>query len=95
MSTISLTVVKSTPSKNGGHILKLQNKQSKTIATPFGQKTQSSQETYYMKVDAPQAVGFTATLDTDAYKVIERDFVITDPTSDLNGQTIQLKWLSI
>ena len=95
MSTINLEVVKSTPSTKGGHIIKLQHKDSKSIDTPFGKKTQESQETYYMKVDNPGTVGFKADLDLSNFRVIERDFTINDPKSDLNGQTIQLKWLSL
>jgi hypothetical protein len=95
MSTINLEVVKSTPSKNGGHILKLQHKESKSIDTPFGKKTQESQETYYMKVDDAGQLGFKAELDISQFRVIERDFTVEDPQSDLNGQTIQLKWLSL
>ena len=95
MPTVNLEVVKSTPSTRGGHILKLQHKESKYIDTPFGKKTQESQETYYMKVDNPGQVGFKADLDLAQFRVIERDFTVEDPNSDLNGQTIQLKWLSI
>ena len=48
-----------------------------------------------MKVDNPGQVGFKADLDLAQFRVIERDFTVEDPNSDLNGQTIQLKWLSI
>lgn len=95
MANIQLEVVKSTASTKGGHILKLQHKESKSIETPFGKKTQESQETYYMKVDNPGTVGFKAELDLSQFRIIERDFKVEDPNSDLNGQTIQLKWLSL
>ena len=90
-----LKCVKCTSSKNGGFILKLQNKEEKSIETPFGKKTQTSQNTYYMKVDEECAVGTEAELNVDDFNVIERQYTIDDESSDLHGETIQLKWLSI
>lgn len=95
MSAITLTLVKSTPSENGGFILKLQNKDEKVMETAFGTKTQATQETYYMKVDKPAIkVGKSADLDISDFKVVERPYEIDD---EENGgkKTISLKWLQI
>ena len=93
---INLAVAKCSPSKNGGFILKLQHKEvAKTVTTAFGNKTQESQATYYMKVDNAVALGFKADLDISQFRVVERPYVVEDPTSELNGQTIQLKWLHL
>lgn len=93
---VLLTLVSSTPSQNGGFILKLQNKSTKEIATPFGKKVSDHQETYYMKVaENTCQVGFKAEMDLSQFNIVERPYTIDDPNSDINGQTIQLKWLQI
>lgn len=93
---VNLTVKSCTASSNGGFILKLQNKSTKEITTPFGKKVSDHQETYYMKVaDNSARVGFNADLDLSQFNIVERPYTIDDPNSDINGQTIQLKWLQI
>ena len=93
---VNLTVKSCTPSSNGGFILKLQNKSTKEVETLFGKKASDHQETYYMKVaDNSAKVGFTAGLDLSQFKIVERPYTIDDENSDINGQTIQLKWLQI
>lgn len=93
---VLLTLVSSTPSSNGGFILKLQNKSTKEVQTPFGMKKSDHQETYYMKVaDNSCKVGFQAEMDLSQFNIVERPYTIDDANSDINGQTIQLKWLQI
>jgi len=93
---VNLELISSTPSSNGGFVLKLQNKSTKEIVTPFGKKVSDHQETYYMKVaENACQVGFKADLDLSQFNIIERPFVVTDEQSDLKGQTLQLKWLQI
>ena len=87
-----LTCISSTPSENGGHILKLQNKNDKVVQSAFGTTTQKQQTTYYMKVGAPCAVGFSADLDLGNYKVTEMPYVLPEG-SEHAGDTVQLKWL--
>lgn len=100
----NLTVVKCTPSTKGGFLLKLQSKAAKQLDTAFGSITQTSQETYYMKVGTTQPVGKVADLDIDLFKVTELPFTIpAQPTIGTPGQpeykeatmeeVIQLKWL--
>lgn len=90
---IQLSVVSATPSSNGGFIVKLQNKSSSMVQTPFGMKTSTKQQTYYMKLDSAPQVGFSAPLDIDLFNVVERSHTIEDVTSDKNGESISLKWL--
>lgn len=103
-NSIKLTCISSTASENGGHILKLQNKEVVTVDTGFGMKTQGKQQTYYMKVDAACLVGKVAILDLEHFRIIEHPFdIVTPPVGapDEDGyiagkiETIQLKWLSI
>lgn len=90
MAKINLTVVKSTPSSNGGFILKLQNKTA--IVTPFGKKEQSI--TYYMKVaDNSAKVGFAADLELNDFLIVERDFIPED--GENAGEIIPCKWLQL
>lgn len=86
------TVVSSTASEKGGFILKLQNKADKVETTAFGTVIQKSQETYYMKVQATQKVGFTAELDIDQFKVTPLPYVLPEGSENA-GETVQLKWL--
>lgn len=93
---MTLELVSATESKNGGHILKLQNKDVKSAETPFGLKTQKTQHTFYMKVDAVAGkVGDKHEMNLDEFKIIERPYTIDDDTSENNGDEIMLKWLSI
>jgi hypothetical protein len=93
-NVIKLTCISSTASSNGGFILKLQNKDVQTIATPFGEKTQGKQQTYYMKVDGPCKVGLIAPLDLDQFKIVERVF---DRPTEIEGvkEPVTLKWLQL
>jgi hypothetical protein len=97
---IKLTCISSTASSNGGFILKLQNKETLTIATPFGDKTQGTQQTFYMKVDGACPVGKVAQLDLDMFKIVPRPFDL--PESGTLGtpgykapELITLNWLQI
>lgn len=92
---INLEVLSSTKSKNGGFINKLQNKSEISVETPFGNKTQTQQTTYYMKTDTQAKVGFKADLDVAQFDVVERMYTVEDESSDLHGQEIPLKWLQI
>ena len=82
----------STASENGGHILKLQSKQDKVQETVFGTTTQKSQETYYLKVGAPVAVGTVGDIDISKFKVTELPYVLPEGNENA-GQTVMLKWL--
>lgn len=99
MNTIELTVESSTVSSKGGAILKLVNKQDKSIQTPFGLKTAGVQQTFYMKVDQPVPVATKGALDLDQFNIVERAFTFKeeDSTKENFGAdvTVQLKWLHI
>lgn len=73
---LNLKVTKSTASSNGGYIITLQSKETKTMDTPFGKKVQESQLTYYMKVTEAQPVGKEAPMDVDLFEIVERPYVI-------------------
>ncbi len=95
MANLMLSVAKATQTKDKKFILKLQHKSSKQMQTPFGMKTVEHQETYYMKTDTSPGIGFSAELDPNTFIIKERDYLVEDPNSDMNGQTIQLKWLHL
>lgn len=86
-----LTLVKSTSSKNGGFINKLQAKSS--IQTVFG--TKESQITYYMKTANQVPVGTTGDLPLEQFNTVEREYTIDDPASENHGETIMCKWLEL
>ena len=88
-------VEKCTASTKGGAILKLVHKEDKSLQTPFGMKTSTTQQTFYMKVDQPVALNTKGELDPATFSVVERPFVINDPQSDMNGQEVMLKWLHL
>ena len=91
---ISLTVMKCTATpKQDGFIVKLQNKVEKTVATPFGAKTASTQVTYYAKFDNASPVGMVGSIDLDDFRLETRDFEI--PDGDNAGQVVEMKWLHI
>jgi hypothetical protein len=73
---LKLKVTKSTLSSNGGYIITLQSKESKSMQTPFGLKTQESQLTYYMKVTEAQPIGKEADMDINLFDVVERPYTI-------------------
>lgn len=95
------TLIKATPSTKGGHILKLQAKDTKRLDTGFGIKTNTSQTTYYMKVASVSvAVGASAELDVSQFNIVERPHTITESVVTPNGtvqqpKEIMLKWLQL
>jgi hypothetical protein len=94
--TLELQCVSSTETQDKtGYINKLQHKSTISATTPFGAKTQPVQHTFYMKTDTPVKPGFKASLNLDEYRITERPYDIDDASSDLNGQTIMLKWLHL
>lgn len=98
MNAIELEVTKVTPtvkSKRPGFIHTLKHNETKVVQTPFGQKTQVEQVTYYLKLDIQNPVGRKAIVDLDQFEISERPYVVDDPTSDLHGQTITVKWLHL
>lgn len=92
---MNFSVAKCTVSSKGGAILKLVHKENKSLQTPFGMKTSTTQQTFYMKVDAPVALNTVGELDPATFNVVERPYTITDPASDMNGQEVMLKWLHL
>lgn len=93
---INLTCIKCTPTqKKDGFITTLQNKDSNTIVTPFGSKTSSKQQTYYVKFDNQVQLNMTAQLDLDMFRIEEHSMDIPDAESPNGVKTIQCKWLHI
>lgn len=90
---INLTVVSSSVSSKGGHIVKLQNKSAKQQITPFGVKKVDSQTTYYIKLETAGVVGFSADLDIDQFNVVDREFVPEDAKP--GDPAMVLKWLQL
>lgn len=107
MNSITLTCISSTATqKQDGFIVKLQTTADKSVVTAFGSKTQKSQTTYYIKLDTPVKVGFSAPLDLDMFTIVERPFdleVDATPANPAMGiaaepartETVLLKWLQI
>jgi hypothetical protein len=48
-----------------------------------------------MKTDTSPGVGFSAELDPNNFMIKERGYVVDDPASEINGETVQLKWLHL
>ncbi len=80
----TLTVVKSTASKNGGFILTLADNsaaQVESITTEFGEvPNKSNAPKWVMKTTTNPGVGFTATLDFTKFNEVEKFF--TDDSGD-------------
>jgi hypothetical protein len=80
----TLVVVQVTPmhSKKDNSIIgykhKLQTKSVVTQTTAFGPASQGHQETYYMKLDNPCDLGFSAPIDLSLYNVVEEPFTPTE-----------------
>ena len=92
MSTIKVTVLKSTASaKNPGvHIVTVRNMAEGVQA--LGTTLTGSQSTYYMATVAPVAVGTEHELNMDLFQVQERPYEVTDKVTG-EVKTLQLKWL--
>lgn len=71
-----LKCISSTSSKNGGFVVKLQNKDIIELDTPFGKKTQAAQTTFYVKMDNDVAIGTEGDLDLSKFQVIENPYEI-------------------
>lgn len=106
MNKVLLTCISSTPSVNGGFVVKLQSTSDLVVTTAFGTKTQKSQLTYYIKLDTTVKPGFAAELDLSQFEIVERPFMLDVAATAANpaiGQAavpahqeeIMLKWLQI
>lgn len=101
----TFTVSSITPTaKKDGYITKLQTKESKVVDLGLlGNKTQTTQLTYYIKLDKPQVkVGQEVPVDMAMFSVVERaytmpvDAILEDGTSNPQaGQDVMLKWLHL
>lgn len=92
MSTIKVTVLKSTAStKNPGtHIVTVRNMSEGVEA--LGTKLTGSQSTFYMATVAPVPVGSEHDLNMDLFQVVERPYEVTDKVTG-EVKTLPLKWL--
>jgi hypothetical protein len=92
MSTIKVTVLKSTASqKNPGvHIITVRNMSEGVQA--LGTKLTGSQSTFYMATVAPVAVGSEHELNMDLFDVQVREYVTEDKVTG-EVKTIPCKWL--
>lgn len=87
-----LLKVESSNVTNLGHYCnKLVCKSEKTVATPFGNNTSNTQETYYMFTNNPNTVGFEAELDLSKFDIVNKPFDM--PKEDGSVERIQLKYL--
>lgn len=91
--TLNLKCASCTPTeKADGFILKLVHSHTIEKKTPFGNKVQPVQHTFYMKVQDECKPDFAADMNLDEWRITERPFVI-----DENGEEkeILLKWLHL
>jgi hypothetical protein len=90
----SFVVIKSTASKNGGFMTKLQHKS--IVATEIeglGKVYNNHQETYFMKTEAQAEVNKEIKLPLDRFNIVERDYMI--PEGDNVGEIIKIKQLIV
>jgi hypothetical protein len=92
MSTIKVTVLKSTESKKnpGVNIVTVRNMSEGIQA--LGTTLTGSQSTYYMATTSPVPVGSEHELNMDLFQVQERPYEVTDTVTG-EVKTLQLKWL--
>lgn len=88
---MQLTVISSTPTKNGTFCNKLQNKSEISQDSVFGAAKQERQKTYYLFTDQQNKVGMVGDLNLDNFDVIEKPFTIAN--EDGSTEDIVLSYL--
>ena len=92
MNNIELTIVKCTPSENGGFITTLKTEVAGDAIVHIeglGDVPKTGIRTYYIKTLEEQTVDAVITLDLDMFDIKEREYTPED------GEAMMLKWLYV
>ena len=92
MSIQNFKVISSNVTKNNNFCNKISCKADVSVATAFGNVTQSKSLTYYLFTEEENKIGMEAELDIALFDVVEKPFTISNEETG-EDEEIQLKYL--